>query len=272
MKISTKKALELLRQIHPDVELAETDNEDETIDIQVILDGYIDSKEPVFKQRLTPIIASELAGQIGGKLKSTVKKLSGGVLKEADLKDLTDEQVVQKFAEHFQNASSQDVVSLQNQLAQLSTAHQAELDGLKNIHTTELATERQKASSAQIASSIRAMHGKFPLLAGGNSEKRADAFKAHLENQYDVVLDNDKIKLLKKGTQDLVLDGSKIVTPEDIAKGYYTDLGIWQTDMRNQGGKGATGGEYVAPTLPANATEFDKSMALASAALEAATK
>ncbi|MFA9212936.1 MAG: hypothetical protein ACEQSR_03715 [Candidatus Methylacidiphilales bacterium] len=270
MKISTKKALELLKQIRPDVELAETDNEDETVDVQIILDEYITSKEPVFKQKLTPIIASELAGQIGGKLKSTVKKLSGGALKEADLKDLTDEQVVEKFAAHFQAASSQDVVSLQNQLTQLSQTHQTELDSLKTTHTTELAAERQKASSAQISSAIRAMHNKFPLLAGGDTEKRSAAFKTYLESQYDLVTKDDKIELRKKGSPDLVLEGSKVVTPEDVAKSYYTDLGVWQTDMRNQGGKGAATTEPI--RLPDNASDHDKDMAKAFAALDEVLK
>lgn len=238
MKLSQQQLLSLAKKIIPNVELADVDNPD--FDVDVATEAFVNEREPVFRKKFTdeevPKLTTQIAGQIGAKVKTAIKKISKGQIKDSDLKDLQDDQAIQLLLDKMVDLSGKDTEQLRSQLEKVVEENNKALEDLKTDYENRLASERNKITDQQIVDQLVKLHSKYPLLKGNDIE-RAKALKEIAGLQYKVVLNSEKgvVELRDKNNPEApIIKDNKVFTFDNFAEDYYKNIGLWQIDARNQ--------------------------------------
>ena len=238
MKLSQQQATALLKKLVPTVELVEQDNPDFNPD--TVIDSFLGEREPVFRKKFTdeevPKLTSQIAGQIGAKVRTAIKKLSKGQIKDADLKDLQDDEAMQLLLDRMVDLSGKDTEALRKQLEKLVEDNNKAMEELKNDYEGKLNSERSKVTDQLSQDYLVSLHSKFPLLKG-NDVERARALRILAGAQYKVVYNNEKkiaeLRDMSNPESPVIKDG-KVYTFEQFAEDHYKNNGLWQIDARHQ--------------------------------------
>lgn len=250
-KLTLKQVQAVLQQMG--VDLAEIVNDDtaaeQNFDADGVVNQFLNAKEPIFHSRYNETVLpgrlQQHAGEIGGKLRTKIRQLSGNKLKSSDLDGLSDEDALGKLVELLQTTGNENVQDLRTQLQNIIAEHNAATETLKGTHAQELAAMTAKFNETGIDGYFQTLVKASPLLpvregedATKTLQKRANALKAALRAEYGEFWNPEKGELelrdKTKTENPVILEGNKILTPKDFAESYFKDLGIWQTDTRNQ--------------------------------------
>lgn len=240
MKITANKAVDLLKKLGlQDVVLVDDEasvdfNESEAIEA---LDN---ARTPVIRtkieQTLRDEITNRVTGTAGDKLRKALKELTG--IAAADLKDLDDRAAVEKAIAHYASTLSSDSDKAKQQIDEMLAAHNKTLQDKENEYKTQLNALQRKITDRVVNEKIAEALKDAPFPEGADRNRLASLYKAHLEELYDIDIDesNNAVSLFVKNTKTPALSSDKnhLVSIADHREGYFTPLGLWKKDLRDE--------------------------------------
>ena len=267
MKLTNKQAAELLKVLTAQaVEIVGDDSTEAEKDFtpQGAIDKFLAGRKPVFQKEFEDSILPErlkaFAGEIGGKLRSAVRKASGNQIKLADMEGKTDDEVVQMLADHLATTKDADANTLREQIKKLVDDHKAEFDKLKAEHATALTAEQKKFTELKVDEWFQGLVKGLPL-GEGDAVARAKALKAALADEYGYVWDETKkvVELREKDKPESpVIKDNMVFEPKTFAESYFKALGMVKSDTSGTSAAAAMGNNQMQQAAQQNAQQFQQ--------------
>lgn len=239
----TKANLDLLLSLIglQDVQIVENETEADEFNSDSIVQNFLTSKEPVFFQKyeteILPKKLQEKAGEFGGKLKTTLRKLSDNQLKTSDFDGKTDDEALKVFVDFINKNKDASAEELREQMRQLGEQHNSEIEELKSGYEAQIAEQIQKVNDRYMEGYYSDILGQMPLI-GEDPKAKLEALKNAINANYKPIWNEAKneVELREKNNPDklVILDNSNILTPKAYAEQYFGSLGMIKKDMSNE--------------------------------------
>lgn len=251
IKLSLKEALQLLESAGvPHVEIVEKAEDSDYVtsekttapvthdSLLVAIDA---NREAIIAPKVIAAKTGEIRGEITGKInnsfRSALSRATG--IPAAELKDLKDDEYLQKAVDFLKNAVGGDKQTLIAERDELIRKHAEDKKKYGEEKDVEINTLRGQLSNKEIIAKLVKDHNEAKgLPVNANRAALAKQFKAYLDGKAIVKYNEakDEIELYDKSNPELRLytNDSKTayLKPSDDLKAYYTDLGIWNEDNR----------------------------------------
>lgn len=254
MKLTHKQSQELLKMVLAQVvELVADDSTEaeKEFNPQTAIDNFIKLKKPSIIEDYEKTTLAEkiknVAGEFGGKLKGYIRKASGNTLKQADLENKTDEEVVNLLVEHLTNTKDASANDLRDQIKKLVDDHKKEIETLQETHATNLKAEQSKFTDLKVEDYLQTLVNGLPL-GQGDAGVRAKALKAALLSEYGYNWDDvtKKLELREKDKPESpVIKDNIVLDVKTFAENYFKSLGMVQTDTRQTTAANAMGNQQM---------------------------
>ncbi|VXB02961.1 hypothetical protein [Chryseobacterium sp. 8AT] len=242
MKLTQANLIKLLSSIGlQDVQVVEDDKDADQFNGDEIINGFLETKKPVFMQNFESEILPERlkaeAGRFGGNLKNNIKKLSNSQIKDSDLAGKTDAEVLQIFADFLHKDKDTSTEDLRTQIKTLSESQQSVLDQLKEEYEGKLSGKDKEFDSFHIESYLGTLVNGLPLL-GEDPAVKVGALKSAIESNYSPVWNREKKELELREKQNperfAQLNENTLLTPKTYAENFFKGLGMVKTDMSKE--------------------------------------
>lgn len=248
-KLTAKQALELLKIIGVDAELAETDADSDMVAKDGVPDfkpltnddliNLVDtSRKEVISPRILAAKADEMYNTITAKVFGGLRKtLIAKGIPAAELEGKTEKEMAEIASAHFMSTASADVKTLQQQIADMGSAHQLALD---KVTTTEKAKYSELEGKYQRKSILDTLEGSYKG-AKGISPKAdvkilADDFLAAQERKglsARLSADGKEVEWYKAdNTRHLNEAGTVPENTLGMIKSFHEPRGQWNEDNR----------------------------------------
>ncbi|WP_346318182.1 hypothetical protein [Chitinophaga sp. YIM B06452] len=240
IKLSPTQALTLIKQLGVDAELVAEEQAEKDLKFDDAITAVDESRSRIFKPgietALKAQLTTQLAGQFGGALRATLRRLSNGQLKTSDLQDLKDDEAIQKFLDIMVSSKDSSLDDIRAQMKKNGEDWEKEKAGL-------LAQEKQKYDT--LVSSIRERDAdaiyerivsEIPR-TGGNAKVQAQALKAYVRSLYKDHYDDNKkdIELRDLSNPEKpALKGNLAVVLKDVGTEWAKESGILKNDNRTE--------------------------------------
>lgn len=242
MKLTQANLIKLLSSLGlQDVQVVEDEKDADQFNGDEIINGFLETKKPVFMQNFESEILPERlkaeAGKFGGNLKNNIKKLSNSLIKDSDLAGKTDSEVLQIFAEFLNKDKDASTEDLRNQMKTLSESQQSTIDKLKEEYEGKLSGKDKEFDSFHIESYLGKLVNELPLL-GEDPAVKIGALKSNIESNYSPVWNREKKELELRDKQNpervAQLNENTLLTPKTYAENFFKGLGMVKTDMSDK--------------------------------------
>lgn len=242
MKLTQANLIKLLASLGlQDVQVVEDEKDADQFNGDEIINGFLETKKPVFMQNFESEILPERlkaeAGKFGGNLKNNIKKLSNSLIKDSDLAGKTDSEVLQIFAEFLNKDKDASTEDLRNQMKTLSESQQSTIDKLKEEYEGKLSGKDKEFDSFHIESYLGKLVNELPLL-GEDPAVKIGALKSNIESNYSPVWNREKKELELREKQNperfAQLNENTLLTPKTYAENFFKGLGMVKTDMSKE--------------------------------------
>lgn len=242
MKLTQANLIKLLSSLGlQDVQVVEDEKDADQFNGDEIINGFLETKKPVFMQNFESEILPERlkaeAGKFGGNLKNNIKKLSNSLIKDSDLAGKTDSEVLQIFAEFLNKDKDASTEDLRNQMKTLSESQQSTIDKLKQEYEGKLSGKDKEFDSFHIESYLGKLVNELPLL-GEDPAVKIGALKSNIESNYSPVWNREKKELELREKQNperfAQLNENTLLTPKTYAENFFKGLGMVKTDMSKE--------------------------------------
>lgn len=242
MKLTQANLIKLLASLGiQDVQVVEDEKEADQFDSDKIINGFLETKKPIFMQNFESEILPERlkaeAGKFGGNLKNSIKKLSNSQIKDSDLAGKTDTEVLQIFADFLHKDKDASTEGLRTQIKTLSESKQNEIDKLKEEYEGKLSGKDKEFDSFHIESYLGKLVNELPLL-GEDPVVKIGALKSNIESNYSPVWNREKKELELREKQNperfAQLNENTLLTPKTYAENFFKGLGMIKTDMSKE--------------------------------------
>lgn len=242
MKLTQANLIKLLSSIGlQDVQVVEDEKDADQFNGDEIINGFLETKKPVFMQNFESEILPERlkaeAGKFGGNLKNNIKKLSNSQIKDSDLAGKTDAEVLQIFADFLHKDKDTSTEDLRTQIKTLSESQQSVLDQLKEEYEGKLSGKDKEFDSFHIESYLGTLVNGLPLL-GEDPAVKVGALKSAIESNYSPVWNREKKELELREKQNperfAQLNENTLLTPKTYAENFFKGLGMVKTDMSKE--------------------------------------
>jgi len=242
MKLTQANLIKLLSSLGlQDVQVVEDEKDADQFNGDEIINGFLETKKPVFMQNFESEILPERlkaeAGKFGGNLKNNIKKLSNSLIKDSDLAGKTDSEVLQIFAEFLNKDKDASTEDLRNQMKTLSESQQSTIDKLKEEYEGKLSGKDKEFDSFHIESYLGKLVNELPLL-GEDPAVKIGALKSNIESNYSPVWNREKKELELREKQNperfAQLNENTLLTPKTYAENFFKGLGMVKTDMSKE--------------------------------------
>lgn len=241
LKLSAKQAERFIKQLGADVELVADDQAiaDKDLSFDEAITAVDASRSAIIKPNIEAEIreslTSSLAGKFGGDLRAHLRRLSGNVLKTADLKDMKDEEAIQKFMETVVGQKDSSLDDIRNQMKTQLAEWETEKQSLISTKEKEYADLKNKYTERDIDSLIHDELNTIPI-TGGDKRVLASLAKAYVRDKYHTHYDESKkgIELRDLTNKEkIALNGQVAVQLKDVLQDFAKNTGILKTDMRD---------------------------------------
>lgn len=242
MKLTQANLIKLLSSLGlQDVQVVEDEKDADQFNGDEIINGFLETKKPVFMQNFESEILPERlkaeAGKFGGNLKNSIKKLSNSQIKDSDLAGKTDNEVLQIFADFLHKDKDSSTEDLRNQIKTLSESQQSVVDKLKEEYEGKLSGKDKEFDGFQIESYLGNLVNGLPLL-GEDSSIKIGALKSAIESNYSPIWNREKKELELREKQNperfAQLNENTLLTPKTYAENFFKGLGMVKTDMSKE--------------------------------------
>lgn len=256
MKGTQEQILSLLTAVVAGgVEIVEKE-EDSDFDLQTALSNVHSNVEtilrPTLESELTDKIKSEVAGLSAGALRSTLGQLTG--VDRSLLKDLKDKDAITVALDHWKKALGAGEEDVLKMVEKAHADKDMEWGEKYNAIEQEANSWKNKYIDRNILEALTAELSNAPIPKTADKNVVAKDFKRELADNYILNYDEEKkaLGLFMKDKPTIPANIDNVpVKLLDLAKGFLTPRGLWETDMRNQPPAEPTnqnGQPYVNPT------------------------
>ncbi len=242
MKLTQKNVIKLLASLGvQDVQLVDDEKDADQFNDDEIINGFLETKKPIFMQNFESEILPEKlraeAGKFGGNLKNSIKKLSNSQIKDIDLAGKTDAEVLQIFADFLHKDKDSSTEDLRTQIKTLSQSQTEAIEKLKEEYEGKLSGKDKEFDSFHIESYLGKLVNELPLL-GEDPAAKIGALKSNLESNYSPVWNREKKELELREKQNperfAQLNENTLLTPKTYAENFFKGLGMVKTDMSGE--------------------------------------
>ncbi|ROI05451.1 hypothetical protein EGI16_03430 [Chryseobacterium sp. G0240] len=224
-----------------DVQIVEDEKEADQFNDDEIINTFLENKKPIFMQNFeSEILPDKLkaeAGKFGGNLKNTIKKLSNGQIKDADLAGKKDDEVLQMFADFLQKDKDASTEDLRTQIKTLSENQNEALEKLKQEYEDKLSGKDKEFDDLHIATYLGKLVGELPLI-GDDANAKINVLKSAISDNYSPVWNREKkeLELREKNNPERFaqLNENTLLSPKTYAENLFKGLGMVKNDMSNE--------------------------------------
>jgi hypothetical protein len=271
IKFTAAQALQLIQQLGVDAELVADDQATKDLKFDDAIAAVDESRgkilRPDIESELRTELTTSLAGKFGGELRTHLRRLSGNALKSGDLKEMKDEEALQKFLEVMVGQKDQSLEDIRNQMK--VSLEEADAERLKQLKEKEDAFSalQEKYIERDRDTVYEQVLSAIPR-TGGNIKVQAQAFKAYVRNLYKDHYDDSKKDIDLRdlsNPEKPALRGNIAVLLKDVGTEWAKESGILKGDMRGEdptkhlgGDGGSSGGDNKASF--SGPGDFDKDM------------
>lgn len=247
MKVSNKLLETVIKQLLPNVQLAE--DEDGLADINDIINAIDGNREPILKDRIKDSLHKELKGQFSGSLLRKLMRQTGAT--EADLKGAeNDEDLIKKavtFSLSKMNAAQEDVLKT---IADLTSKHNSELDAIKAEYEGIIKSNKSTYEKRDITDYVLSELEGLSIRQGVDKKNLAKIVMAELESGNDLSFNYDEGKpsVFKKGSTSPSLNksGNALFSWKEAIEDIVSPLGCITKDTGGVNPVGAMSGAGAA--------------------------
>lgn len=240
LKLSATQALALIKQLGVDAELVADDQATNDLKFDDAIAAVDNSRgrilRPEIESELRDQLTSSLAGKFGGDLRAHLRRLSNGQLKTSDLKELKDEEAIQKFMDVMIGQKDQSLEEIRTQQKNQLQEWESEKVRLLAEKDSEYSKLKTWYIEKDIDSLLEAALTEVPR-TGGNIKAQSQLAKSYLRSKYKDHYDEEKKELeLRDFTnpEKLALNGNIAIQLKDVLTEFAKETGILKTDMRNE--------------------------------------
>jgi hypothetical protein len=256
-KVTQQQLMSLLSNLIGDVQLVENET-DSDFSEEAVLQSLDNNRLPIIKQKVHGEIHQQLSRQINDKYRKLLSEKTG--ISVADLKDLGDNEIIERAFEHFKGSLPDQTKESQQRIQEILDAHTQEKTRISSEYENKLKDVETKLTRKSMLDVLNRYHRDAKgLPEKANREKLAQVFLQHLESQGIVKLNEtgDDIEIYDRTNPEYrLLDQSKSkqIGVADFIKPYYSDLGMWNEDTRDvpatTAAKNAPSGINTTPAAP----------------------
>lgn len=235
-KITAQRALELLKRLGANVELA-ADESEEDFNEDEITRAIDDNRIVVIKPRIQDEIHKDLKGKQGGILRGFLVKTTGISRKTLDEIE-NDEEAIKTALAFREEKYSADSKTMREQLEKISQSHEEEKTKLQQEFEAKLSEANNRYISRDINDHIVTLLEKMPLPDGADKRKIAELVRGELSAKVDLGYDEKERKVIvyTKGTQNPALNKAQNNAFDwtEALTDTLTPLGLLRKDMRDE--------------------------------------
>lgn len=240
IKLSAAQAIELINQLGADVELVDDKHADSTLKFDEAISSVDQSRikilKPNIESEIKESLTSSLAGKFGGDLRANLRRLSNGQLKTSDLKDLKDDEAIQKFLDVMIGQKDSSLEEIRNQQRTQLQEWETEKNRIISEKDSEFSKLKSLYTERDIDSYLENALNEIPRI-GGNIKAQTQLAKSFIRSKYkDHYDDSNKLLELRDlvNPDKLALNGNVAVSIKDALTEFAKEAGILKTDMRNE--------------------------------------
>lgn len=263
IKFTAAQALAFINKLGVDAEIVADDQADNDFNEEDAIKMVDESRGKIIKPDLEAALRTDLttsiAGKHGGELRAHLRRLSNNVLKTSDLKDLKDEEALQKFLEVMVGQKDASLEDIRTQMKNALEEAEAEKTRLLSEKDTAYNALKTKYTERDIDSLLEEELNNVPR-TGGNIKVQAQLAKTYLRGKYKDYFDENakKIELRDLANPDKpALNGQVAVKLNDVLTEFAKENGILKTDMRDVDPTKHTGGSGGSAPIMGNTSLAD---------------
>lgn len=247
MKVTIDQALDLLKSAGVDVQLVEN-SEESDFDKPTALSSIDDTRrkviEPSILAQYEDSIKESIAGKQGGTLVRMLRNKLG--MPEKDLLAIKDDKErIEKAIEYYINTLANDKEGTASKIEEILNSAKQREEALAAEYEAKIADYESKVSAAEQKYIDRDVIEYFetalkdaPLVDGANRKALSKDFVNYARDLYHVKWDEQRraAALFSKDNPNVPVvdkERNEIVNVMDLAKPYFEERGIWQTDTRS---------------------------------------
>ncbi len=191
--------------------------------------------KPKHKAELKEELERSVGGMIGKALEKHLKKTTGF---NAFTPEMTDDQKIQASLDFFVGNIEKNKGDAQEVINQLAATHAAEIEKLTRESGEKLTASEKRFIERDINEYFEDVVSKMPLLETANKKELAKLGKAFMESRFAIKYDEagKKVGYYQKDNPEVpALNDAKNNPLNDAEelKGYFSTIGVYKTDMRN---------------------------------------
>jgi hypothetical protein len=240
IKLSAAQALQLIKQLGVDAELVADDQAIKDLKFDDAIAAVDESRSKILRPDIEAELRNELttqiAGKFGGDLRAHLRRLSNGQLKTSDLKDLKDEEAIQKFLDVMVGQKDQSLEDIRNQQKAALSEWETEKQRIISEKDAEYNKLKTQYTERDIDGLLETALTEVPR-TGGNIKAQAQLAKAYLRGKYKDHYDESKKAIELRdlsNPEKIALNGNVAVQLKDVLTEFAKETGILKTDMRNE--------------------------------------
>ena len=281
IKLTAKQALEFIKQLGVAAELVDEEKAQADLDLSEAFSEVDKTRRPVIEPEISSELrrnlTAELAGKFGGDLRAHLRRLSNGILKTSDFKEMNDEEALKKFVDTMFLQKDKSLDDIRSEQQKLLAEFEEEKKKLQEDGEKRYGDLRHKFIERDIESILEDSLAKVPR-TGGDIKMQVQMAKAFLRNQYKDVYDENKKQLELRdltNPEKIALNGNVPVKISDVVTNFAKTIGVYKTDNREVDPNKALGGaekeRHDTTVMGRNTSDVDQATKDIMAQLESAS-